>query len=251
MTKRFPPILLIWVLVGLALLVLLAIDAPTSVRLYYSNIAQTTSAVIAGLICFATRNAFPPASPLRKAWSLIGAGVIAWGIGSAIFAGYPVLNDGEETPYPYYSDLGFLLTSPLIAFGLLAFKRSTGLKAPLWGIALATIVLMAFGYWCYLANEAGLGEGPVHALTALGYILFDPILLAVTVLVASSFRGGAVGRAWWMVVVGVTLYFFANQIYTYLRDNDAYTTGSWIDLGWIYGFGFIAWAGLTTRNLMR
>jgi len=203
------------------------------------------------LVCLGTRDVFPRSSPLRRAWGLIGVGFIAWGVGSAIFAGYPVLHGGEETPYPYYSDLAFLMTSPLIALGLLAFKRSTGLVAPLWGISLALVVLAVSGYWCFVANASGLAEGPASALTAIGYIVFDPVLVAVTVLVASSFRGGAIGNAWWLVLAGVGLYFCANQLYSYLSFLEAYTTGSWIDVGWVFGFGLIALAGLTTRNLMR
>lgn len=251
MSGRSSLVFIVFVVVALAipLFILLGVDA--QFRLYFSNVAQTASAMACGVICLATTGAFPAGSPLRKAWALIGAGVILWGVGSAIFAGYPVINAGEETPYPYYSDLFFLLTSPLIALGLFEFKRSTKLVAPLWGIALALVLLFSMGYWCFLANSDGLSGDLPTVLTAVGYMLFDPILLATTVLVASSFRGGAVGRSWWLVVTGVALYFWANQVYSYLASTEQYQTGSATDAFWVLGFGFIAWAGLTTKNLMR
>ena len=251
MAGRFGIVVLAWLLAALAIPLFIALDVDSQFRLYYSNVAQTVSAIACGIICLATTGAFPQGSPLRKSWALIGSGVLMWGLGSAIFAGYPVLNAGEETPYPYYSDFFFLLTSPLIALGLLAFKHSTKLAAPLWGIALSLVLLFCMGYWCVLANKDGLSGDLPTVLTALGYILFDPILLATTVLVASSFRGGVVGKAWWLVVTGVALYFCANQIYSYLASQDLYQTGSLTDIGWVLGFGFIAWAGLTTKNLMR
>ncbi len=251
MTDNFRSIILAWIAAGFAIWIFILLNIDPQFRLYYSNVVQTASALIAGIICMVTMSAFPSGSPLRKAWAFIGAGVLAWSIGSTIFAGYPILHEGAETPFPYYSDFFFLLTSPLIALGLYAFKRSTRLTAPLWGIALALVLLPGMGYWCYLANREGLAGDAASVLTALGYILFDPILLPTTVLVASSFRGGAVGTAWWQTVTGVALYFLSNQIYSFLTSQHLYTTGSWIDIGWVFGFGLIAWAGLTTRSLMR
>jgi hypothetical protein len=52
------------------------------------------------------------------------------------------------------------------------------------------------------------------------------------------------------VVVGILLYFAANQLYTYYVLIDDYVTGSPIDVGWMLGFGCIAWAALKTRNLL-
>lgn len=88
-------------------------------------------------------------------------------------------------------------------------------------------------------------------LTSLGYILTDPVMMATTVLVASSFRGGSVARAWWLVAAGVLLYFMANQIYTYLSMAETYASGHIIDTGWLIGFGLIALAALVTRNMMK
>lgn len=60
-------------------------------------------------------------------------------------------------------------------------------------------------------------------VSSLCYMLFDPILLAITVLMASSFSGGIVAQPWWNVVAGVLGYFFANQAFAYLNLIDNYT----------------------------
>lgn len=240
-----------WVIATLLIAVFAAIGLDEVVRLYYSNALQLLSSLGCGVICLMVMNVFPEASPLRSAWRLIGMGVIAWGIGAMIFAGYPVMHGGEDTPYPYYADIGYLLTSPLIAMGLLVFKRGAGLVAPLWGKVLAMVVLLISIYWGYYANQEGLsGQGMAMTLSSIGYMLFDPILMAITVLTASSFSSGIVGETWWKVVFGVALYFFANQAFTFLNLSDNYTTGSWIDMGWMLGFGLIAWAAMTARRMM-
>lgn len=241
----------LWVLATLMLLVFPLLGTPDDFRLYYSNALQTLSSLIAAGVCFYATSAFPDGSPLRKVWAAMGAGVLAWGIGATIFGAYPLLTGGEETPYPYYSDIGYLATGPLMIIGLLIFKRSTGLESPLWGKLLAAVLLAASGLLAYRANAEGLAD-PSLAMraTSLGYIIFDPLLLAVTVLTATGFRGGEVGAAWWYAVTGILLYYVANQAYTYLVLSETYATGHPIDVGWMLGFGLIAWAALKTRRLM-
>ena len=242
----------IWVGATMLLTVFPLMGTDLQFRLYYSNALQTLSSLIAAFLCFSAMSAFPDQSPLRKVWAAIGTGVLAWGIGATIFGAYPLLNAGAETPYPYYSDIGYLLTGPFIIVGLLIFKKSLGLETPVWGMILALVLLLVSGYFAYKANWEGVMD-PDLAMkaTAIGYLVFDPVLLAVTILTASSFSGGEVGKAWWYVVIGILLYFIANQAYTYLVGQDTYATGHPVDVGWMLGFGFIAWAAVKTRNLMN
>lgn len=245
-------VLFAWLAAVAVFVILPVIGAGDSFRLYYSNVVQTLTAAVAALLCFGTVDVFPKESPLRHSWTFIGLGVMAWALGSAIFAGYPLLHGGSETPYPYFSDAGFLLTSPLIAFGLYKFRKEAGLQTSFVGIAMAAVLLLVGGYWGYLANGEDLRTG--DALTkaaALGYILFDPILLAMTALIVTSFRGGALGRAWLYVLAGVLVYVIGNQVYAYLVGLEVYRTGSLWDLAWIVGFGLIGCGAMATRNLLR
>jgi hypothetical protein len=241
-----------WVIASLLLAVFPVLGTDQQFRLYYSNALQVASSLIGAGACFYAMSAFPAGSPLRSVWGLIGAGVLAWGIGATIFGAYPLLHGGEDTPYPYYSDIGYLLTDPLIIAGLLMFKRTTGLETPWWGTLLAVVLLLGGLALTYNANAEGLADADVNMkLASAGYTLFDPALLAVTVMIATAFRGGEVAQAWWFVVAGIVLYIIANQLYTYLVTAEQYVTGHPIDMGWTLGFGLIGWAALKTRNLLR
>lgn len=241
----------VWVLASLLLAVFPMLGIDPQFRLYYSNALQVASSLIAAGACFYAMSAFPGGSPLRAVWGAIGAGVLAWGIGALIFGAYPVLHGGEDTPYPYYSDIGYLATNPLIIVGLLLFKRATGLETPWWGTLIAVVLFVIGVYLTYGANAEGLSDPDLKMKAAsAGYTLFDPALLAVTVMIATAFRGGEVAQSWWFMVAGIVLYIIANQLYTYLVLTEQYTTGHPIDMGWILGFGLMGWAALKTRRLL-
>ena len=240
-----------WVLGTLALLVFPLVGVDPQARLYYSNAMQTLTSLGSAAVCFHAMRAFPSESPLRRVWGAIGLGVLAWGLGATIFAGFPLLNGGAETPYPYYSDVGYLATPVLIIVGLVLFKRSIGMETPVWGQVLSGLVFFGFLVLAYKANAEGLVDpSPAMKATAFGYTVFDPALMATTILTATSFRGGEVAKSWWYVVAGIILYFIANQLYTYLLSVEQYATGHPIDIGWMLGFGLIAWAAMKTRSLV-
>lgn len=241
----------LWLLVSAGLLIMPMLGVDAAMRLYYSNAGQVLVTLVSSMYCFATMRAFPSQSPLGKVWGAIGAGLLAWAIAAGIFAAYPILNAGADTPYPSLADPFYLLAPPLMTIGLLLFKRSAGLESPIWGKALAAAALAVFGYFAYLANAKGLSDPAIFMLlVSIGYLLFDPILIAVTLLTASAFRGGAVATSWWYVVGGIILYFIANQLYTYLVGIEQYTTGSPIDAGWLLGFGLIACGAVKARKLL-
>lgn len=243
----------LWLMAVTAQVVLALIGFDPQIRLYFSNAVMLSTSTLAALICLFAARALPQGSPLRTGWMLISAGIAGWAIGQLIFFSYPLLHAGLDTPYPSAADIGFLLTSPLIALGLIVFHRSAGLSAPRWGTLLAAALFFVGGYWCYDSNVGGMFTGDAWlSLASIGYALTDPILLAVTVYVASSFKAGTtMSRAWWLVTAGVVLMLFGNQTYSYLVFLDTYATGSIIDVSWTVGFGLMALSAFYMRASMR
>ena len=109
----------IWLVLGFLILLFAALDVDATFRLYYSNVMQTLSPLLSALLCYRTMADFPKGSPMRKVWGFLGSGRLAWGIGAILFSSYPLLNNGAETPYPYYSDIGYLSLVPLVVTALL------------------------------------------------------------------------------------------------------------------------------------
>lgn len=241
----------IWLISSFMIVIFAIFDADATLRLYYSNALQTLSPVLSAILCYRTALDFPTGNAMRKVWVLLGSGMLAWGIGAALFSSYPLLNNGAETPYPYYSDIGYLSLVPLVITALLLLKNTLGILSPLWGKMISVILFFGALTISLMANWNGLFEGGIILLVSICYIIFDPILLMITMLVASALYGGTAGKAWWYVLGGLLLYFLGNQLYTYLVFTKHYATGSPIDTLWILGFGMIAIAAMMTHTLFK
>jgi hypothetical protein len=245
----------LWIMASVALIILPLVGFDAQVRLYYSNVTMLVTSSLAALICIGAGLGMPKGSPLRKGWLLVGIGIAAWALGQGTFSMYPLLNQGADTPYPYYSDIGFLLSAPLVGAGLLLFYRSAGLETPPWGKVLAVAALVLAAYWCYGANAEGFfsEEGGLPlTLASFGYTVLDPLLLALTIHVAAAFKGGTtMSRAWWTVVAGILIVIAGNQLWSYLVLIEVYQTGSVIDFAWPVGYGLIALSAWLMREAMR
>lgn len=240
----------VWVLMSLGIVVLALMDYEAGFRLYYSNGVQLFAAYTSALLCYRTMWVFPSATPLRFVWGLVGTGVLAWAIGQTYFASYPIWHAGADTPYPSMADIGFLLIAPLIVIALLNFSRVSELRAPIWGKVLAVLTLFVTGTFAVNYNLEGLQAQDIALLvTSLGYAIFDPILLTVTVLTASGFGSNRVGKAWWYVVAGIMLYYIGNLLYTALVFNETYVSGAMTDAFWPLGFGLIGFGAVYAREI--
>ena len=251
MTPAALLLMVIWFISGLMVIVFAIFNIDPVLRLSYSNIVQTISPIITALFCYRTELDFPTENAMRKVWGLLGSGVLAWGIGAILFSTYPLLNNEAETPYPYYSDFGYLTLVPLVITALFILKNALGITSPLWGKMLAILLFFGALAVSLAANWDGLSKGGVILLASVCYIAFDPILLMVTMLVASALYGGTAAKAWWYVLGGLFLYFLGNQLYTYLVFTKQYATGSPIDVLWVFGFGMIAIAAIITHTFFK
>jgi hypothetical protein len=239
----------LWLMASLAIAVLFFAGADADLRRHYSNGVQLIAALAAALFCFRTCLVFPSGSPLRQVWILLGAGVLAWALGQSYFWLYSVLNDGQETPFPSFAELGFLLIGPLVAVALLRFRHASGLAAPLWGSLTALVLLIAACAAATAYNWEGIQSADLKLkLVSIAYALSDPIMLAVTAWVAFGFGRGSIARSWWCMAAGIALFFIANQIYSFMVFKEIYESGVATDLFWPLSFGLMAWGAARARS---
>ncbi|MEI2780018.1 MAG: hypothetical protein V9H25_01655 [Candidatus Competibacter sp.] len=245
--------LFLWVCGSLPLLFYSQLGVDQKSIATYSIVMQIISPIMAGLICFGTAGLFPKSHEIRKVWKLLGAGVMLWGIGAIFYLLYPLINAGQETPYPWYSDFWYLIMYLPCLSAFVIFKQYLNVKVSSWGILVSAVVFCGTLALSVYLNLEKLGDSDtvLTYLVTLGYVLGDPILLGSAAIIASILGGAGEARPWWFVLIGFFSFYFANVTYTYLTLAGGYTSGNLIDIGWILGFGFIAVAALIMRSFLK
>ena len=196
--------------------------------------------IAAGLVCMA--RGFVGRTE-RAAWSLIGLGVVLWGVGDTIWT--LVYADDASPPYPCISDVFWLALYPPVYVGFLLLLRSRagGLRRSLWldgviaGIAVASVGT-AFVFHVVLDATDG---SKAAVATNLSYPLADLTLIALVVWVL-AISGWRPGRSWGLIAAGLLVFSVSDCLYLFQTALGTYVAGNSTDLGWVAGALFIAWA---------
>lgn len=244
---------IIWAVLCAPIVVFFVLDVDQQLRFNYSLVAQIVAPVVAAICCYYAGSVLAKADAMRRVLGFLGTGMLCWGIGAVLFALYPLLNEGQETPYPWYADAGYLLIVPFTLAAFVVFKQNLHIQVPLFG-KIGAIIFFLIGLALavqFNLNKLNDSDSLLSYIVTLLYTVGDPLLLGGTVIIASILSGGAAARPWWFILIGLVFYYLANLIYTYLVLQQQYATGNPIDIGWPLGFGFIAVAALMIRSMFK
>ena len=242
-------ILVFWFVAALFVPIFSILELEAGFRLYYSNILQIFSALISAALCYYVAMSYEKENPSRRVWSFLGIAMTCWLIGNLIYTSYPLLHQGEETPFPYYSDIGYIGFYFFVVIALFTFKNALDIVAPTWGKLLGLMVFLMTMAITFYNDREMLYQGGVNSIVALFYIISVPTFIGTAVLVASGLIGGLAVGPWWFIVAGAFAYYVGDQLYAYLLAKEQYTGGSAIDFFWILGFYMFALAAIKTRLL--
>src|SRR2546421_2610263 len=191
----------------------------------------------------------------RVAWTLIGLGVIMWGLGESFWRYYISIG---QTPFPSYADIGYSIFPALMFLGLLlqpspgsGSRRALLLMDSL--IAMGSILAIA---WYLLLGSLAQAPGEANLAKFLGlyYPIADTALLSCVVFLLLRGQGRtylATARRTGLLVVGLGLCFFVFSDFLFNVQNNAgtYVEATWIDLGWPLGMMTIGVAACLRRFL--
>ena len=211
----------------------------------FDNVAEVSAAFLAAAACFGAARRSRDGS--RRSWLFLAAGTLSWGLGQLVWTWYESVV--HEAPFPSLADVGFLLSIPLLATGLLTFPsdvRASGrVRALLDGltIACACIGVSWILVMGHVAADAGSGMDLVLALI---YPAGDVVILVLTLTVLS--RSIAAYRPTVLTLaVGLCLLALADSAFAYLSTTDA-TATSPFNVGWFAGFLVLALAARWGRT---
>jgi hypothetical protein len=226
--------------------------------------SQLVGAIVSGVIALVSVNVpvregdaiEPMLGRERLAWTLVGCGLISWGIGESFWRYYILTN---QSPFPSYADIGYSGLPPLLLVGMLLQPSSNsgrGRMLILLDSLISMGALLAIGWYLLLGDLAlhSTAENPLAKFLGLYYPTTDVALLSCVAILLLRGQGRlyqAMARRISLVVVGLGLCFFAASDFAFnlLQNAGTYVEGTWVDLGWPLGLLTIGLAVYLRRFL--
>ena len=181
------------------------VPVATSVR---DSVTLVTDLAAVALIVLGIHR-YRPATPY--AWGLIAGGILAWGVGDALWFGYTLAG---EDPFPSAADLFYLGGYPLVAAGLVVGIRWRTPRRDIRVLIDAGIVAVsatAVG-WVYVAETWSAEETAFNGLVAAAYPVADVLLCAIAVRLALG-GGWRTVRSLQLLLLAVGMTFLGDLLF--------------------------------------
>lgn len=173
----------------------------------------------------------------------ISAGAICWGIGQMFWSVYYNIISSVDIPYPSLADVGYSLSFPFLAIGLVNLSKATGarysLKHPmgkLFAFLITTIGGVIAYYLLIVVARGGVidfSEGWLKLFFDIVYPLGDLVILLSGLLIyglSFNYLGGKYKIAILSIISGLFVLFIGDFTFSYTTTVGSYYNGHWVDL---------------------
>jgi hypothetical protein len=182
-------------------------------------------------------------SYVGRALLAISIGAICWGLGQMFWSLYYNILTHVDIPYPSLADVGYSLSFPFLAVGLISLSKATGarfsLKKPvgkILALCITTVVLIAAYYLLIVVargNVIDFTEGGLKLFFDIAYPLGDLVILLLSVLVyglSFKYLGGRYRLPILSILFGLFVLFCGDFSFSYTTTVGSYYNGSWVDM---------------------
>jgi hypothetical protein len=175
---------------------------------------------------------------------------LAWGAGMAVWTSYESLG-GRDVPFPSLADLGYLAAVPLAVAALLTFptapqRRAAQVRTVVDGVIIGAALLIVSWILALGPVVRSGGTGLLADVIGIAYPLGDVVMATIVLFaIARSRLAGPLGRATLLLLCGGLLASAVSDSgFSYLALQNAYASGSRIDVGWFLGYLLIFFAAI-------
>jgi hypothetical protein len=182
-------------------------------------------------------------SYVGRALLAISAGAVCWGMGQMFWSLYYNIISKVDIPYPSLADVGYSLSFPFLAVGLISLSKATGARFSLKHLAgklLAlgiTIVGIIAAYYLLIVVARGdvidFTEGGLKLFFDLAYPLGDLVIFLFSALIyglSFNYLGGRYKVPILSIILGMFVLFLADFSFSYTTTVGSYYNGHWVDM---------------------
>jgi len=203
-------------------------------------------------------------SYVGRAVLFISIGAICWGTGQMLWSLYYNIISKVDIPYPSFADVGYSLSFPFLALGLINLSKATGARLSLKNragkIAALVITLIAAGAAYYLLIVVARGgsidfkEGGLKLFFDLAYPIGDLVIFLLSLLIyglSFKYLGGKFKLPTLSILFGLLVLFVGDFTFSYTTTVGSYYNGHWVDLVLPTAWMFIVFgvSGFDTKSL--
>ena len=204
--------------------------------------------LLAAWLCYRASRELDPGS--GRAWLVLALGCFAWAIGELVWTTYAVILN-ETTPFPSIADVAYLSAYPLLFSGLqhLSAPRNAGRRVRATLDALALVAAAGTFVSSFLLKPIFSNSTAtlMEKLLTAAYPLMDLALLYAVLMALPRVRETRGGFVLTLFSAALLAIFVTDVLFSYLSLDDSYSGNSFIDLGWIAGFGLLAYGACLQR----
>ena len=201
----------------------------------------------------ASRTGDQPTMMTGQRWApvLLGMGILCYGLGQIIFTYYYLVLH-EIPPFPSLADVGFLIEYPFLLLGILLLPARPIPVASRTRVVLDGLMIMTaavtFSWYFILGPVIQQGtETALAKIVSASYPLADIVLIACLVILALRPGEHALRRAVYLLAIGLGSLVVVDSIYSYQTLNEAYVTGTILDVGWPVAYMLIGLGAFAVR----
>lgn len=243
------------ILVAFASAVRVVPDATT--RAFMSDWGNAAMGFVTAGFILRTALMYKPGEQPRRPWTLIGAAVLLWAFGDAIFALIESTTRSSPTipgPQDVFYVAGYVLIPIALLMIAYSYRRLVDMRWPVFiagGITAAITGVIWLGILqpsldisaSDFSQRVILASYPLAVtILALGPV----ILILVTI---TRLGRGRLAWPWWFGAAGAGTVAISEAVYCYLNFHTGYTSGSIVDFGWMLGYLLILIAALLERDV--
>lgn len=181
-----------------------------------------------------------------KSYLFLSLGFFSLFVAEVVYSVYDLVLDIE--PYPSIADIFFFAYIPLLIAHLVLnikfFQPSTKSITKIWVSVIPIVITVS--YVIFSISETG--ETNFDFYYGSIFVATTSIALALTILGTKIFKEGALGKSWWILLLGILALTFADDWYYYLEIIEEYDLTHPVNILWYAGYWIIAYALLKHKK---
>ena len=227
--------------------VLIFVFTPDQSNLIISVVSFINPLIVAVIGFFLARK-YKGSRIFGKSYLFLSVGFFSLFVGELVYSVYDLILDIK--PYPSIAEVFFFAHIPLLITFLVInikfFQPATKNITKIWVSIIPIIITTSY----VLLSIYEIGKINFDFYYGSIFVAATSIALALTILGSRIFKEGALGKSWWILLLGILILTFADDWYYYLKIIGNYDLTHPVNTLWYAGYWIIVYALLKHKKII-